>query len=73
MFCAQENIRKGFIYVDSQPDNYQRYRRMQDYMRELYNVSWQVTEIRLKQKGLLRFEKNFRASSIADILSENTY
>ena len=73
LFCAQENIRKGFIYVDSQPDNYRRYRKMQDYMRNLYNVSWQVIEIRLKQKGWLRFEKNFIASSIADILSENTY
>lgn len=67
-FRETENINKKYIYVDFQPDNFQRYSRLQDFMRTLYGVSWQVIEIRLKKKGWLRFSANYNPSHVSDIL-----
>lgn len=67
LFRKEEDIRQKYIFVDSQPNNYQRYCRMQDYMRNLYGVSWQAIEIRLKSCGLLRFDERNKPQRIGDL------
>ena len=69
LFRQKEDIRQNYIYVDSQPDNIHRYMRMQDYLRDLFNVSWQAIEIRLKQLNLLQFGETYQPKHISDYLN----
>ena len=69
LFRQKEDIRQNYIYVDSQPDNIHRYMRMQDYLRDLFNVSWQAIEIKLKQLKLLQFGETYQPKHISDYLN----
>lgn len=72
LFRQEEEIKQNYIYVDSQPDNMKRYYRLQDYMRNLFNVSWQVLEIRLRQNDMLRFDNRNTPQSISEIITNNS-
>ena len=72
LFRQKEEIKQNYIYVDSQTNNMRRYYRLQDYMRDLFNISWQTIEIRLKQSGMLHFDNKNTTQSISEIITNNS-